>query len=123
MDIKMIIAIFPNDKLEAVEEQLKHTGVERVNVSKVKGYGEYRNFFAPDWMVEEVRIEIFTRQDKVQAVTEAIMNAAHTGMAGDGVIAVVPVENLFLIRTRAEATAEEFWPSEKPVDKEQANDN
>lgn len=110
MEIKLIIAIFPHDKLEAVEEQLKHTGVERVNVSKVKGYGEYRNFFSHDWMVDEVRIEVFTRADEVQAVTAAIMNAAHTGLPGDGVVAVVPVENLFLIRTRAEVTPQEFWP-------------
>ena len=28
----------------------------------------------------------------------------------DGIVAVVPVEKFFLIRTRAEATPDEFWP-------------
>lgn len=110
MDIKLIIAIIRRDKLEPVEQKLRDTGVERINVSKVKGYGEYHDFFARNWMVEEVKLEIFTRKNEVETVAEAIMAAAHTGLPGDGVIAVVPIEKLFLIRTRSEATPEEFWP-------------
>jgi nitrogen regulatory protein P-II 1 len=110
MDIKLIIAIIRSDRLEPVEQRLQDIGVERINVSKVKGYGEYRDFFARDWMVEEVQIEIFTRQHKVDEITAAIMEAAHTGVPGDGIVAVIPIDKLFLIRTRSEATPEEFWP-------------
>ncbi len=110
MDIKLIIDINRRDTLEAVEQKLKSTDVERINVTKIKGCGEYRDFFARNWMVEEVRLEIFTKSDEVEKITTAIMNAAHTGVPGDGVVAVVPVEKFFLIRTRAEATPQEFWP-------------
>ncbi len=110
MDIKLIVAIIRRDRLEEVEEKLRHTSAERVDVSKVKGYGEDRNFFTQDWMAEEVRVEIYTRKDEVKAITAAIMDAAHTGLPGDGVIAVVPVEKFFLIRTRAEVTPDQFWP-------------
>jgi nitrogen regulatory protein P-II 1 len=61
-------------------------------------------------MVEEVKIEILTRQHEVEAISGAIMEAAHTGLPGDGVVAVVSIDKLFLIRTKAEATSEEFWP-------------
>jgi nitrogen regulatory protein P-II 1 len=111
MDVKYIVAIIRREKLEAVEEKLQAIGVERVNVSKLKGYGEYHDFFSRSWMVEEVRIEIFTRSDEVETVAGAIMEAAHTGLAGDGVVAVLPVERFFLVRTRAEATPESFWTS------------
>jgi nitrogen regulatory protein P-II 1 len=57
-----------------------------------------------------VKIEIFTRHDEVEAVSAAIIDAAHTGVPGDGVVAVVPVEKLYLVRTRSEATPEAFWP-------------
>lgn len=110
MDIKMVIAIIQRDKLESVEERLKVIGVERVDVSKVQGYGEYRNLFSSDWMSEEVRIEIFTRLHKIDGITTAILEAAHTGLPGDGIVAVVPVDKLFLVRTRSEATPENFWP-------------
>jgi nitrogen regulatory protein P-II 1 len=114
MDIKLIIAIIRRDKLEPVEQKLRDTGVERINVSKVKGYGEYHDFFSRSWMVEEVKLEIFTRKDEVESVTAAIMDAAHTGLPGDGVVAVVPVEKLFLVRTQSEATPEAFWPRSNP---------
>lgn len=111
MDVNLIIAIIRRDKLEEVEKKLQDIGVERVNVSKVKGYGEYHDFFARNWMVEEVRVEIFTRKDEVEKITAAIMDAAHTGLPGDGVVAVVPIEKFFLVRTRSEATPAEFWPA------------
>ncbi|MEO7760572.1 MAG: P-II family nitrogen regulator [Casimicrobiaceae bacterium] len=110
MDIKLIIATFPRRNLEAVEERLRHINVERVDVCKVRGYGEYRNFYTRDWMVDEVRLDIFTRQDEVDGITAAIMEGAHSELPVAGVIAVVPVEKFMLIRTQAEATPEEFWP-------------
>ena len=113
MDIRMIVAIIRRDKLEDVERRVQEIGVERINVSKVKGYGEYHNFFTQDWMVEEVRLEIFTRPDEVDAIAAAIMDSAHTGLPGDGVVAVIPIEKFYLVRTRSEATLGEFWPREK----------
>lgn len=110
MDARLIIANFPSDKLQDVEMKLQELGVERINVSKVKGFGEYHNCFGRDWLLDEVRVEIFTRKEEVEAITAAIMEAAHTGLRGDGVVAVLPIEALYLIRTRAEATAESFWP-------------
>ncbi len=112
MDIKQIIAIFPRDFLEAVEQKLRQIHVERVDVSKVRGYGEYRNFYARDWMVDEVRLDIFTRHDEVDGIVKAIVEGAHTHLPGSGVVAVVPIEKFFLIRTGAEATPEEFWPNQ-----------
>ncbi len=110
MDIKQIIAIFPGERLEAVEERLREINVERVDVSKIRGYGEYRNYYTRDWMVDEVRLDIFTRHDEVDGVVTAIMEGAHTGEPGDGIVAVVPIEKFFLVRTRAEATPDAFWP-------------
>ena len=110
MNIKLITAIFPRDRLEAVEKTLQAIGVERIDVSKVRGYGEYRNFYARDWMIDEVKLDIFTRTDEVESITTAIMDGAHTGEPGDGIVAVVPIEKFYLIRTRSEATPNEFWP-------------
>ncbi len=110
MDIKHIIAMFPRERLESVEEKLREIHIERVDVSRVRGYGEYPNCYTRDWMVDEVRLDIFTRADEIDVVVAAIMDGAHTDAPGAGIVAVVPVEKFFLIRTRAEATPEEFWP-------------
>ncbi len=104
MDLSVVIAIIRREALEAVEKALREFDVKSISVSKVKGYGEYHNFFARDWMVESVRVEIFTRKDKVDTITSAIMNAAHSGSPGDGIVVVYPVERFFNIRLRSEAT-------------------
>lgn len=114
MEASLIIANIRSDKLEDVEKRLERMGVERINVSKVKGFGEYHNFFGPSWLSSEVRIEIFTKKDEVEAIASAIIDAAHTGLPGDGVVAVLPLEKLYLIRLRSEATPENFWPKATP---------
>jgi nitrogen regulatory protein P-II 1 len=108
MEHRIIVAIIRRNKLEEVEKRLREIGIARIVVSKVKGYGEYCDFFARDWMVDEVRLEIFTGKDRVDSITTAIMDAAHTGLLGDGIIAVIPIERFFRIRTRSEATPNEF---------------
>jgi nitrogen regulatory protein P-II 1 len=113
-EFSLIIANFRSEKLKAVEKELERLAVERINVSKVTGFGEYHNYFAPNWLEREVRMEIFTKKHEVQTVVSAIMEKSRTGttgLPGDGVVAVLPIEKLYLIRTCAEATPETFWGS------------
>lgn len=110
----LIIANFREHKLNDVEKRVERLGVERLNVCRVRGFGEYHNYFAPNWLSGEVRVEVFTKAEEVDAVAAAIMEAAHTGAAGDGIVAVLPIERLYLIRTRGEATPTTFWPRTSP---------
>lgn len=110
MDARLIIANVGSDKLQEVEKRLERMRVERINVSKVKGFGEYHNFLAPNWLTDEVRIEVFTKKEEAEEIVATIIDAAHTGIAGDGVVAIVPIEKLYLVRTRSEAAPEDFWP-------------
>jgi nitrogen regulatory protein P-II 1 len=104
MDLRAVIAIIRRDQLERVEKGLREIGVRGINVSKVKGYGEYHNFFAADWMVESVRLEIFTRKDRVDAIMATILDTGHTGSPGDGVVVVYPIERFANIRLRSDVT-------------------
>ncbi len=102
MEIKAIIAMVRSDALEAVETKLQQAGVQGITVTKSKGYGDYRNFFARDGMSEGVRVEIYTAADRVDAIVDAITDAAYTGEPGDGLIVVLPVDRAFSVRTRSE---------------------
>lgn len=108
MELRKIIAVVRNQSLEKVEGRLVDLGVKGISVTKVKGYGEYANFFDPDWMVTHARIEIFTEEAKVDEIVTAIMDIAHTGLEGDGIIAEIPVKKLFRIRTKSEAHPDEI---------------
>ncbi|MEP6672536.1 MAG: P-II family nitrogen regulator [Chthoniobacter sp.] len=108
MNLRKITAIIRSERLEDVEKQLQNAGVKGLSVSKVKGYGEYANFFTHDWMVTHARIEIFTDTDNAERIAGVIMEAAHGAGEGDGIIALLPVEKVYRIRTKQEAIAGEL---------------
>jgi len=104
MEYSNITAIIRTLKLEMVERRLKEIGVKGISISRVKGYGEYENYFRRDSMVPHVRIEIFSSISRVEEIVHVIMEAACSGLAGDGIVAIIPVERIYRIRTKTEAT-------------------
>jgi nitrogen regulatory protein P-II 1 len=108
MDCKKIVAIIRTGRLEQAEQALKGCGVRGITVTQVKGFGEYANFFSRDWMCVHARVELFVRADEVTRIVERLIEAAHTGAAGDGMVAVLPVEAVYRIRTKCPAACEEI---------------
>ena len=106
MKFNKITAIIQPAKLEIVEEELKKLCVPGISITKVHGYGEAPNFFTPDWTSGFARIEIYIESNKTEEGTEVIMNAASTGKEGDGIVAVLPVESLYQIRTKNQVDIE-----------------
>lgn len=100
MMFRKVTAIIRPGRLEAVEGQLRAIGVSGVSVTKVKGFGEYANFYKPDWMCTHLRVEVFTSKLKADEVAETIIEAAHTGIKGDGIVVILPVESVYHIRTK-----------------------
>lgn len=107
MHFKKITAVVRTSVAEGVEGTLRRMRVKGVSVSRVKGFGEYASLFTGDWLCEHVRIELYAAGNEVDPIVEAIMESAHTGLAGDGMIAVTPVETIYRIKTRSLAKPEE----------------
>lgn len=107
MHIRKVTAIVRCTLLEQVERRLQEIGLPGMTVTHVKGFGEYANFFRRDWTVTHARIEVFVDRDDSDRIVEAILDAAHTGAPGDGMIAVLPVERMYRIRERREVGAED----------------
>lgn len=108
MEFRKVTAVIPREALRGVEKALRDFGVPAVTVTPAKGYGEYKNFFSPDWKVATARIEIFTTRAEAEAIAQAIMNGAHSEIEGSGLVAILPVEQLYHIRTRSPATDDEI---------------
>jgi nitrogen regulatory protein P-II 1 len=102
MELRKIIAIIRSRLLEEVEERLKKMDVKGLTVTRVKGYGESKSIWADDWLGTHARIEIFTEKKKADQMATAIVEVAHTGGAGDGIVCILPVEKIFRIRTKSE---------------------
>lgn len=103
MELRKVNAIIRSDRLEQVEQRLKQMLVKGLSVSHIKGYGEYHNFFTHDWQMRNARIEIFAEKSRAEQIARAIIETAHTGGKGDGIVVILPVERVFRIRTKSDA--------------------
>lgn len=98
MNFRKITAIFPGLELEKVEQALIGIGVPGMTVCNTHGLGEYRNYYAKDSMTDCVRVEIFIEADRADEIVKTIARTVHHGMNSDGIVAVLPVEDLLHIR-------------------------
>lgn len=107
-DYCKVIAIIRNDALAGVERRLQELGVQGISVTGVRGYGEYTDYYTPELLTRHLRIEIFATAKQGDAIAQAIMDAAHSGLAGDGIVAVLPVSKVYRIRRHAEVRPDEL---------------
>ena len=108
MEFAKVTAIIRNEVIENVEMALEKAGVSGFTVTNVKGVGEWEKKFSffggPS---THCKIEIFTEGSRAEQIAGVIINAAHTGSVGDGLVAVLPVHKVFRIRTKALAKSGE----------------
>jgi len=93
MNFKYVVAIVPSEAVESLERQLRSMGVGGITLTRVKGFGEYKNFFTSDWLSEHTKIEIFTEESKVEVLLKALMETARSDVPGAGIAVVMPVES------------------------------
>ncbi len=105
MKYRKITAIVRCDVCDKVQQRLQTKNVQGFTLSHIKGYGEYADLYSSDWLTSHAKIEIFVAAEEAEAIVEEIMDIAHVGLPGDGLIAVLPVETLYRIRTRSEMSA------------------
>lgn len=99
--------IRPN-KFDSVQTALAKLGVDGLTVSEVRGYGRQKGHVTPPpshvedvYLRPKVRLELMLRDECVDAVLNAIVDAAFTGNAGDGKIFLYKLDNAVRIRDRA----------------------
>jgi len=104
--MQLIEAIIKPFKLDDVREALNKKGVEGLTVTEVKGFGRQKGhtelYRGAEYVVDllpKLKLEILVRDDDVEAVITAIMEAANTGKIGDGKIFVREISEVVRIRT------------------------
>ena len=96
--MKQIVAIIKPFKMDDVREALSEVGIAGLSVTEVKGFGRQKGhtelYRGAEYVVDflpKMRIETVVNDDQVDAVLQAIIEAARTGKIGDGKIFVSSV--------------------------------
>jgi nitrogen regulatory protein P-II 2 len=104
--MKKVEAIIRPFKLEDVKLALVNAGIVGMTVSEVRGFGRqkgqverYRGSEFTVEFLQKLKVEVVIDDDRVDAVINAIAEAAKTGEIGDGKIFVSSVDTVVRIRT------------------------
>ena len=104
--MKLVTAIIKPFKMDDAREALSAVGVQGVTVTEVKGFGRQKGhtelYRGAEYVVDflpKSKLEVAVSDDQVEAVIEAITNAASTGKIGDGKIFVQELIEAIRIRT------------------------
>ena len=104
--MKKVEAIIRPFKLEDVKLALVNAGIVGMTVSEVRGFGRqkgqverYRGSEFTVEFLQKLKVEVVIDDERVDAVINAIAEAAKTGEIGDGKIFVSSVDTDLRIRT------------------------
>lgn len=118
--MRKIEAIIRKTKFDEVREALLGADIEWFSYYDVRGVGKarqgriYRGVVYDTSSIERILVSIVVRDKNVEKTVQAIIGAARTGEIGDGRIFVIPVENVYRIRTGDEGDAALFNKEDEP---------
>jgi nitrogen regulatory protein P-II 1 len=102
-----IEAIIRPNRFDAVKTALIKLGVEGMTVSEVRGHGRQKGhtevFRGREYDVDllpKVKLELVLKDEGVEPVIAAILDAAFTGKIGDGKIFQFKLDNVIRIRSK-----------------------
>lgn len=104
--MKLVVAVIKPHRLDEVKETLREAGVGGMTTIEAQGFGRQRGhteiYRGSEYQIDfvpKVQVEVLAEDDRVQEIVDMIMATARTGRIGDGKIWVVPVEQVYRIRT------------------------
>ena len=95
--MKKLECIIRPERLDDVKNALRKTGIGGITITNIGGFGKQRAIGRGS--VEKVKVEIYVDDFQADSIVEIIMKAAYSGNTGDGKIAVIPLEEIYRIRT------------------------
>ena len=95
--MKLVSGIVRTTSLERIVQSLERIGINNMTISEIKGLGEELRLNNP-YSIHD-KIELIVSDEKADRVVRTILDHAGTGLAGDGVISVAPLDYTVKIRS------------------------
>jgi nitrogen regulatory protein P-II 1 len=108
MKINKVIAIFDEFRLKDVEDALIRHGVNGFTLHSVRGRGYYFDSFNENHLVKHIQMEVYTKATQACDIAQLIVDTAHVNADSEGLVCIVPVNELFWIHDKRSATDSDF---------------
>lgn len=99
MTTHCVVAIIPAEFVSPLQAQLQALGVGGMTLTRVKGFGEYKNFYSDDWLTEHAKVEMFVEAAMVEPLLAALVKWSQLAGPGAGIAAVLKTETFVHLRT------------------------
>jgi nitrogen regulatory protein P-II 1 len=96
--MKMVIGVIRSNCLKNIVKELEKINIREMTISEVKGIGEQATIFNA-YAIHNL-ILIIVPDEKVSEVEDIMLEHAREGIAGDGIVAVCPVDYMVKIKTK-----------------------
>ena len=117
--LKKIEAIIREDKVNDVKLALEAIGIVGLNIFEIRGHGRQggvrlsgRSGTYQVDMLTKVQMNIILSEHNLEDTLQAILQAAYTGEAGDGLIFIYTVDEAIRIRTRERGHEAVMYPGD-----------
>jgi nitrogen regulatory protein P-II 1 len=104
--MKLIVAVVKPHRVDEVLAAVHALDVSGVTLSETRGHGRQRGhtevYRGAEYTIDfvpKVRVEILVDDNDVDRVVSRLIETARTGKIGDGKVWVVPVDDVYRIRT------------------------
>ncbi len=102
MGFHYVVAVVRPEVVAALEARLSSLGIGGVTLTKVRGFGEYKNFYSRDWLTEQLKVEVFVEAPMLDALLGALREIANADGPGAGVVAMMSLDKFLHLRTGAD---------------------
>lgn len=108
MELRKVTAIFDETRLKTVEAKLIDHGVSGFTLHPVRGRGRYFDSFDDDHLINHIQLEVYARSIDAKAIAELIVDTAYTGADSEGLVAIVPVCELYWVHDKRPVDVGDF---------------
>jgi nitrogen regulatory protein P-II 1 len=107
MAFKKVVAIFDEQRLDAVKTSLIKHGVTGFTVHEVYGRGKYFDAIDKQHLIKHIQLTIYTIAEHAENIAKLIVDTAYVNADAEGLVAVEAVDGLYRIHTKQPSKAEE----------------
>jgi nitrogen regulatory protein P-II 1 len=95
-----------------LEKALLQHGVIGYTLHQVCGHGVYNAIYGQSELVDHLQIDIYTSSVYAPTIAELIVDTVSVNADSEGLVAILPVDELYWIHSKTKVKAEEFaWKS------------
>jgi len=108
MPFAKVSAIFNEFRLPHVERALIKHGITTFTLTTVQGRSEHFNDLNNKHLVKSIQMDIYTQKDQADAIARLITKTAHVNAESEGLVAILPVSQLYWVHDQRQANSNDF---------------